>query len=38
MGDLIHDDECLDQLILMLTYGGVRDYNLEKLLPAMKYP
>ena len=34
MGDLIHDDECLDQLILMLTYGGVRDYNLEKLLPV----
>lgn len=33
MGDLIHDDGCLDQLVLMLTYGGIRDYNLEKLLP-----
>ncbi|KAI1058729.1 hypothetical protein LB507_004165 [Fusarium sp. FIESC RH6] len=34
MGNLVHDDECLDQLILMLTYGGVRDYNLEKLQPV----
>ncbi|KAH7178974.1 uncharacterized protein B0J16DRAFT_357183 [Fusarium flagelliforme] len=33
MGDLIHDDGCLDHLILILIYGGVRNHNMEKLLP-----
>ncbi|GKU23085.1 unnamed protein product [Fusarium langsethiae] len=30
-GNLHEDDSCLDKFIMMLTYGRVRDYNIQKL-------
>ncbi|RGP58139.1 hypothetical protein FSPOR_11922 [Fusarium sporotrichioides] len=32
-GNLHEDDSCLDKFIMMLTYGHVRDYNMQKLQP-----
>ncbi|KAH6953590.1 heterokaryon incompatibility protein-domain-containing protein [Fusarium avenaceum] len=35
-GDGLLHDECLDKLILMLTYGAVRDHSIQKLEPVTR--